>query len=85
MEPVCLVIWIWYSSSKICSCCGQKQGTMPLDIRQWQCSCGAVHERDINAAVNIVKQGIIKLKADGYTVSADGGKRQSSEYSEVAA
>ncbi|MEJ2610929.1 MAG: transposase [Candidatus Thiodiazotropha sp.] len=40
----------WYPSSKICSCCGQKQGTMPLDIRQWQCSCGAVHERDINAA-----------------------------------
>jgi putative transposase len=75
----------YYPSSKTCSCCGQKTETMPLNIRQWQCSCGAIHDRDINAAINIAKQGIIKLKADGYTVSADGGKRQSSVYSEVAA
>ena len=75
----------WYPRSKTCSCCGAKQKIMPLNIREWQCSCGAVHDRDINAAVNIAKQGIIKLKADGYTVSVDGGKRQSSEYLEVAA
>jgi len=75
----------WYPSSKTCSCCAEKKEVMPLNIREWQCSCGAVHDRDINAAINIAKQGIIKLKADGYTVSADGGKRQSSEYLEVAA
>ena len=75
----------FYPSSKTCSCCGEKQETMPLNIRQWQCSCGAVHDRDVNAAINIARQGIIKIKADGYTVSADGGKRQSSDYLEAAA
>ena len=58
---------------------------MHLNIRQWQCQCGAVHDRDVNAAVNIANQGIIKLKADGYTVSASGGMRKFCEYSQVAA
>ena len=69
----------WYPSSKTCSCCGHKQETMPLNIRNWQCQCGAIQDRDVNAANNIANQGIIKLKADGYTVSASGGMRKSCE------
>ena len=75
----------WYPSSKTCSCCGHKQETMPLNIRNWQCQCGAIQDRDVNAANNIANQGIIKLKADGYTVSASGGMRKSCKYSQVAA
>ena len=68
----------WFASSKTCSCCSRKQEEMPLNIRLWTCDCGAVHDRDINAAINVKKQGILKLKAEGLSVSADGGKRKSS-------
>ncbi|TMO21641.1 transposase [Pseudoalteromonas sp. S4492] len=67
----------WFASSKTCSCCNRKQEEMPLNVRSWTCDCGAVHDRDINAAINIKRQGILKLKAEGLSVSADGGKRKS--------
>ena len=41
------------ASSKTCSACGTKQEKLPLCIREWQCSCGAQHDRDINAAIMI--------------------------------
>ena len=66
----------WFASSKTCSCCGRKREKMPLNIRSWKCECGATHDRDINAAINIKQQGILKLKAEGLSVSADGGKRK---------
>lgn len=40
-------------SSKTCSACGTKVDKLPLSIREWQCDCGAKHDRDINAAKNI--------------------------------
>ena len=70
----------WFASSKTCSCCGHKVEKMPLTIRNWDCpNCGVKGiDRDINAAINIKQQGILKLKAEGLSVSADGGKRKSS-------
>ena len=65
----------WFPSTKACSVCGLKQTEMPLKIRSWVCSCGATHDRDINAAGNVRQQGILKLKAEGHSVSADGGLR----------
>ncbi len=55
----------WYPSSKRCSACGHVLDSLPLDSRQWTCpECGNVHDRDVNAAQNIL--------AVGLTVSACG-------------
>ncbi|MEU0516736.1 transposase, partial [Streptosporangium sp. NPDC006007] len=47
----------WFPSSKLCSACGAVTGSMPLNVRQWECPCGATHDRDVNAAANILAAG----------------------------
>ena len=48
----------FYPSSKTCSHCGCIQEKMPLNIRRWTCpDCGTIHDRDINAAINILMEG----------------------------
>ncbi len=52
----------FYASSKTCSCCGAKVETMDLSIRKWTCSsCNTTHDRDLNAATNILNQGLNDL------------------------
>ncbi|MGW7616067.1 RNA-guided endonuclease InsQ/TnpB family protein [Streptomyces antimycoticus] len=49
----------WFPSSKLCSNCGTPQNTMPLSVRTWTCgSCGVSHDRDVNAARNILAAGL---------------------------
>lgn len=46
----------WYASSKLCSSCKTKNETLALGERSWTCaSCGASHDRDVNAAVNLAR------------------------------
>jgi len=48
----------WYPSSKRCHGCGHMLDSLPLDVRQWTCpECGVRHDRDINAAKNILAVG----------------------------
>jgi putative transposase len=55
----------WYPSSKRCYDCGHILDSLELDVRVWTCpECGVVHDRDLNAAKNIL--------AVGYAVSASG-------------
>ena len=45
-------------TSQVCSACGLKDGPKPLSVRQWTCvACGIVHDRDVNAARNILAVG----------------------------
>ena len=47
----------WHPSSQICSKCGHQSGKKTLSIRHWQCpNCEAVHDRDINAARNLIPE-----------------------------
>ncbi len=56
----------WFPSSKTCSGCGHVVEKLPLSVREWSCpECGSRHDRDENAAANIL--------AVGQTVSAHGG------------
>lgn len=49
----------FYPSSKTCSACGMLQDSMPLNIREWTCpGCGEIHDRDVNAAKNILAAGL---------------------------
>jgi putative transposase len=53
-----LVVDRFFPSSKLCCACGTIQQSMPLNLRQWQCPCGASHDRDVNAAINILAAGL---------------------------
>lgn len=43
----------WFASSKTCSSCGQIKGSLPLSVRVFECDCGLVIDRDLNAALNL--------------------------------
>ncbi|MFE4776275.1 RNA-guided endonuclease TnpB family protein, partial [Streptomyces sp. NPDC056713] len=47
----------WFPSSKLCSSCGALADEMPLSVRTWTCDCGTTHDRDVNAAKNLLAAG----------------------------
>jgi putative transposase len=48
----------WFPSSRMCSTCGVLAESLPLNIREWTCRCGVTHDRDHNAAINILAAGL---------------------------
>lgn len=68
-----IVVDRFYPSSKTCSACGKVVERLPLNIRSWTCACGACHDRDVNAAKNLL--------AVGHTVAAcgEGGRPKRSK------
>ncbi len=54
-----IVIDRWFPSSKTCSACGRIADSLPLYVREWACgACGVRHDRDVNAARNILAAGL---------------------------
>ncbi|MEV4463000.1 RNA-guided endonuclease TnpB family protein [Micromonospora echinofusca] len=60
-----VVVDRWFPSSKLCSACGALAERMPLNMRSWTCRCGTVHDRDVNAARNILAEGLSVIACGG--------------------
>jgi putative transposase len=68
-----IVIDRWYPPSKTCSACGHLLTSLSLSTRHWQCpSCGTRHDRDVNAAKNILAAGLaVARSSPGDACGAD--------------
>jgi putative transposase len=68
-----IVIDRWFPSSKMCSACGHVLAELSLGVRHWTCpSCGTRHDRDVNAAKNILAAGLAVAGGNpGYACGAD--------------
>jgi putative transposase len=75
-----VVVDRWFPSSKLCSACGALAGSMPLNVREWTCRCGTIHDRDVNAARNILAAGLA-VTACGDSVRPQRGSSRSGQLS----
>jgi putative transposase len=80
-----VVIDRWYPSSKTCSVCGHLLAELPLRIRGWTCpSCRARHDRDVNAAKNILAAGLAVARQSSGDACGAGVSRQGSSLPQPA-
>ena len=62
----------WFPSSKLCSACGHKLEVLPLSVRDWTCPiCGASHDRDLNAAINLRTLGLRETAGESQATLVD--------------
>ncbi|MFI1931883.1 RNA-guided endonuclease InsQ/TnpB family protein [Streptomyces sp. NPDC020330] len=67
-------------TSQICSACGHRDGPKPLHVREWTCpACGAVHDRDHNASVNVKTAAGLAVPACGAPVRPEPVRAQHEE------
>lgn len=62
----------WFPSTRMCSTCGAVGSKLPLHVRVWTCTCGTRHDRDHNAAINILAAG----RAERLNACGDGVRPQ---------
>jgi len=66
----------WFASSKTCSDCGNKLDVLPLAVREWMCpACGVVHDRDVNAAINLKNLAVSSTVSACGEEGAGGGRK----------
>ena len=67
-DKVMIQVGRFFPSSKLCNVCGYKNEDLSLNIRNWTCPCcGVVHDRDINAAINILNEATQNICTVGIT------------------
>ncbi len=73
----------WLPSTRACSVCGAIGAATPLPVRTWTCGCGTTHDRDVNAARNILAAGrvessetLVELVSAGASVPQPAVKRE---------
>jgi putative transposase len=67
-------------TSQVCSTCGHRDGPKPLAVREWACTaCGAAHDRDHNAAINVKQAAGLAVTACGAPIRPDPGPAQRGE------
>jgi putative transposase len=54
----------WFPSTRMCSDCGRITEKMALNVRAWTCPCGRTHDRDVNAAINVLAAGQAESRND---------------------
>jgi putative transposase len=62
----------WFPSTRACSACGAVGEAQALHVREWKCPCGAVHDRDVNAALNILAAGRAESRQTPAELVSDG-------------
>ncbi|MBM0238398.1 transposase, partial [Micromonospora sp. ATA32] len=66
----------FFPSTKMCSDCGRINDKMALNVRAWNCPCGSAHDRDVNAAMNVLAAGraeSLKRPWSAGKTTSDGG------------
>jgi putative transposase len=62
-----------HHTSQDCNICDYRNEELTLDVREWTCpDCNTHHDRDLNAAINILNKGLKKLKETGHVFSTHG-------------
>ncbi len=80
------VINRWEPTSQTCSACGFRGGKLDLSIREWFClNCGTKHDRDENAARNILVAGVPGSTHSGRAIGSNGRGRKHQTIAKVAA
>ncbi|MGI5203589.1 RNA-guided endonuclease InsQ/TnpB family protein [Spirillospora sp. CA-108201] len=70
-----VVVDRWFPSSKLRGTCRMVRERLPLDVREWTCECGGVHDRDVNAARNILAAGLaVTTCGDGVRPQRDSSR-----------
>ncbi|MGI5415813.1 RNA-guided endonuclease InsQ/TnpB family protein [Actinomadura luteofluorescens] len=74
-----VVVDRWFPSTKLCGTCGTTRAKLPLNVREWTCGCGSVHDRDVNAARNILAAGLaVTACGDGVRPQRDTSRTRRS-------
>ncbi len=62
----------WIATTTVCHSCGQKHAFIDLKVREWRCSCGIKHDRDVNAAKVVHKVGTSTFAGESVRLATAG-------------